>query len=63
MRREQPGMDGAARLRLVDMVGDQPLQEVARGFAGDPQHGAVGKKRYPALTHLGVPLASCPRLI
>jgi hypothetical protein len=34
-----------------------------RGLAGDAHHGTVGKRRYPALTHVGVPLASRPRLI
>jgi hypothetical protein len=31
LRREQTGMDGAAGLRLVDIVGDQPLQKAAGG--------------------------------
>src|SRR6516164_486954 len=63
LRREQAGRDGAAWLRLVDIVGNQPLQEAPRGRAGDPHHRAVSKKRRVALTHLGLPLASRPRLI
>jgi dihydroorotase len=51
LRREQAGMDGAARLRLVDIVGDQPLQKGVGGRPRDPHDRTVGKKRRVALAH------------
>src|SRR4029077_19213463 len=51
LRREQAGMDGAAKLRLVDIVGDQPLQKAVRGRPRDPHDRTVGKNRRVALAH------------
>ena len=45
LRREQRGKAGMARRHLVEVGGDQPVEELAGVVAGDLDHAAVGKKR------------------
>ena len=52
LRGEQPGMDGLPALRLVDIVGDQALQEFARVGATDPEDGARRQEARMALAHI-----------
>src|SRR5262249_35143072 len=45
LRREQRGKDGLRRRHLVEVAGDQAVEELARVVAGDLDHAAVGEKR------------------